>query len=80
MILQVKVFKLNVEFEDFEDGNDQVLVDEFLSKLDLNVKLHHIFIVLHIEVLRVEEGDIVGVISDLVRLDFLFRWPVHILS
>lgn len=57
-----------------------MLVDEFLGELDLDIKLSHVCIVLHIEVLSVEEGNFVGVVRNLIRLDVLFLRPVHVLS
>ena len=52
---RIELVKIDVEGEDLDDRHDKVLIDELLGELDLDVKLRHLLVVFHVEVLREEE-------------------------
>ena len=75
----VPVFQVDVELEDLNNRHDQMLVNEFLSKLDLDIKLSQTFVILDVEFLREEEWHLFRIVRNLVHVDLLSCRPSHVL-
>ena len=75
----VPVFQVDVELEDLNNRNDQMLVNELLSKLDLDIKLGQTLVILDVEFLREEEWHLIRIVRNLVRVNLLRCRPSHVL-
>ena len=68
----VEVILLNTELKNLDDWQNQVLVDKFLRQLHFQVKHGYRIIILHIEVLMIEEGIFLSAFCNLESRDLLF--------